>query len=64
MGAMQMLNDGGSIALLSSATNLYQLLTFAQTLEQITAKDQAICPFTQSWSAVTPSMGEISPCRT
>lgn len=43
MGAMQMLNDGGSIALLSSATNLYQLLTFAQTLEQITAKDQAIC---------------------
>ena len=40
---MQMLNDGGSIALLSSATNLYQLLTFAQTLEQITAKDQAIC---------------------
>ena len=40
MGAMQMLNDGGSIALLSSATNLYQLLTFAQTLAQITAKDQ------------------------
>lgn len=43
MGAMQMLNDGGSIALLSSATNLYQLLTFAQTLEQITSKDQEIC---------------------
>ena len=43
MGAMQMLNDGGSIALLSSATNLYQLLTFAQTLEQISSKDQSIC---------------------
>lgn len=40
---MQMLNDGGSIALLSSATNLYQLLTFAQTLEQISSKDQSIC---------------------
>ncbi len=43
MGAMQMLNDGGSIALLSSASNLYQLLTFAQTLEQISSKDQSIC---------------------
>ena len=43
MRAMQRLNDGGSIALLSSATNLYQLLTFAQTLEQISSKDQSIC---------------------
>lgn len=41
--AMQMLNDGGSIALLSSATNLYQLLTFADTLEQISSKDEEIC---------------------
>ena len=41
--AMQRLNDGGSIALLSSATNLYQLLTFATTLEQIVSKDEEIC---------------------
>lgn len=43
MKAMQRLNDGGSIALLSSATNLYQLLTFATTLEQIVSKDEQIC---------------------
>lgn len=43
MRAMQRLNDGGSIALLSSATNLYQLLTFATTLEQIVSKDEDIC---------------------
>lgn len=43
MKAMQRLNDGGSIALLSSATNLYQLLTFATTLEQLVSKDEQIC---------------------
>lgn len=43
LGAMQMLNDGGSIALLSSASNLYQLLTFAESLEQISSKDKEIC---------------------
>ena len=43
MRAMQRLNDGGSIALLSSATNLYQLLTFATPLEQIVSKDEEIC---------------------
>ena len=43
LGAMQMLNDGGSIALLSSASNLYQLLTFAEALEQISSKDEEIC---------------------
>ena len=43
LGAMQMLNDGGSIALLSSANNLYQLLTFAESLEQISSKDKEIC---------------------
>ena len=43
MRAMQRLNDGGSIALLSSATNLYQLLTFTTTLEQIVSKDEEIC---------------------
>lgn len=43
LGAMQMLNDGGSIALLSSANSLYQLLTFADSLEQISSKDKEIC---------------------
>lgn len=43
MEAMQVLNDGGAIALLSSATNLYELLTFAQTLEDISSKDRQIC---------------------
>lgn len=43
LGAMQMLNDGGSIALLSSADSLYQLLTFAESLEQISSKDKEIC---------------------
>lgn len=43
LGAMQMLNDGGSIALLSSASSLYQLLTFAESLEQISSKDKEIC---------------------
>ena len=43
MKAMQRLNDGGSIALLSSATNLYQLLTFATTLEQLVRMDEQIC---------------------
>lgn len=43
MAAMQMLNDGGAIALLSSATNLYELLTFSQTLEEMSSKDQEIC---------------------
>ena len=43
LGAMQMLNDGGSIALLSSANSLYQLLTFAESLEQISSKDKEIC---------------------
>ena len=43
MSSMQMLNDGGGIALLSSATNLYELLTVTQALEDISAKDQEIC---------------------
>ncbi len=42
MAAMQMLNDGGSIALLSNVTNMYELLTFSQTLEDIAAKDQQV----------------------
>ena len=43
LGAMQKLNVGGSIAILSSATNLYQLLTFADTLGQMSSKDEEIC---------------------
>lgn len=42
MKAMQRLNDGGSIALLSSATNLYELLSFQQTLEDIYSKDDQV----------------------
>ena len=41
--AMQKLNDGGSIALLSTATNLYELLTFADTLDQMSSRDEEIC---------------------
>lgn len=50
MKAMQRLNDGGSIALLSSATNLYELLSFQQTLEDIYSRT------TRSWRSWTPSM--------
>ena len=42
MQAMQRLNDGGSIMLLSEVTNLYELLTFQQTLEDIYAKDKEV----------------------
>lgn len=43
MAAMQMLNEGGAIALLSSVTNLYELLTFSQAMEDIAARDNEIC---------------------
>ena len=42
MKAMQQLNDGGSIELLSAATNLYELLSFQQTLEDIYTKDEEV----------------------
>ena len=42
MKAMQRLNDGGSIALLSAVTNLYELLSFQQTLEDIYDKDEEV----------------------
>ena len=42
MKAMQQLNDGGSIALLSAATNLYELLSFQQTLTDIYEKDEEV----------------------
>lgn len=43
MAAMQMLNEGGSIALLSSVTNLYELLTFTQAMDDIATRDNEIC---------------------
>ena len=42
MKAMQRLNDGGSIALLSSITNLYELLSFPKTLEDIYNKNEEV----------------------
>ncbi len=35
LAAMQELNDGGAIAILSTISNLYQLLTFEQTMQDI-----------------------------
>ena len=43
MRAMQRLDNGGAVALLSQATSLYQLLTFSSTLEQISTKDTQMC---------------------
>lgn len=42
MAAMQEINDRGGIAILSQATNLYELLTFNQTLQDISEKDNEI----------------------
>ena len=42
MAAMQELRDGGSVAMLSSVTNLYELLTFNQALQDISVKDTEI----------------------
>ncbi len=42
LAAMQKLDAGGGIALLAQAQSLYQLLTFAKVLEQMSAKNSAI----------------------
>ena len=42
MRAMQMLDGGGAIGLLSQAKSLYQLLTFADVLQQISSKNSEI----------------------
>lgn len=42
MAAMQEINDRGGIAILSQATNLYELLTFNQTLQDISEKDNEV----------------------
>ena len=43
MRAMQRLNDSGTLAILSNATSLYQLLTFSTMMEKIAEKDTEIC---------------------
>lgn len=40
--AMQILDGGGAISLLAQAQNLYQMLTFQQTLQQLSAKNDEI----------------------
>lgn len=42
MAAMQYIHDGGGIALLSKATNLYELLTFNEMLKSIIEKDNKV----------------------
>lgn len=42
MVAMQQLHDGGAVAMLSNCSSLYELLTFNDTLEQITQKDNEV----------------------
>ena len=42
MNAMQQMHDGGGIALLSQATNLYELLTFSNVLDEMNDKCQSM----------------------
>lgn len=42
MNTMQLMHDGGSIALLSQATNLYELLSFSSVLSQMNDKCQSL----------------------
>ena len=39
MQAMQVMHDSGAVAMITSAQNLYDLLTFSTTLQQISQKD-------------------------
>ena len=39
MGAMQELREGGSVAMLSAVTDLYQLLTFNEMMQDISVKE-------------------------
>ena len=41
MGAMQLLDGGGSISLLLTARDLYEMLTFAETLRELSAHNSA-----------------------
>ena len=42
MAAMQELRDGGSVAMLQSVNNLYELLTFNEVMQDISVKDTEI----------------------
>ncbi len=42
MAAMQELRDGGSVAMLASVTDLYELLTFNEVMQDISLKDTEI----------------------
>ena len=42
MAAMQELRDGGSVAMLSAVTDLYELLTFNEVMQDISIKDTEI----------------------
>ena len=42
MGAMQMLDNGGAIAFLAQASSLYEILTFDETLRQMSARNSAV----------------------
>ena len=42
MAAMQELRDGGSVAMLASVTDLYELLTFNEVMQDISVKDTEI----------------------
>ena len=42
MGAMQELREGGSVAMLSAVTDLYQLLTFNEMMQDISVKETSM----------------------
>ncbi len=42
MGAMQELREGGSVAMLSAVTDMYQLLTFSEVMQEISVRDTEI----------------------
>ena len=58
MRAMQRLNDGGSIALLSSATNLYQLLPLPPRWSRLSARTRR---FASSLGTSIPSWNSSAP---
>ena len=41
MGAMQMLDNGGALAYMAQAKSLYEILTFSETLRQMSAQNSA-----------------------
>lgn len=42
MQAMQVMHDGGAVAMLSSAQSLYELLTFSDSLQQVSEKQNQV----------------------